>query len=91
MTTKHTPGPWVVRPCGSGYAIDYNADQEQICDHVYELPDARLIAAAPALLEALKLLLQDSDPWNLNAGSPWCDARRAIALATLDTNEQSGL
>lgn len=55
-----TPGPWIVRevkgvglPGQVGYAIDFNADQEQVVDYVYEKADAYLIAAAPDLLEAL--------------------------------------
>lgn len=58
---KHTPGPWVARLVGghgfagqTGYAIDYNSDQEQVVDFVYEQADAHLIAAAPDLLAALK-------------------------------------
>lgn len=50
--SKHTPGPWVARRCGSGWAIDFNEDQEQVVDHVYEQADANLIAAAPDLLNA---------------------------------------
>lgn len=56
-----TPGPWVVRevkglglPGQVGYAIDFNADQEQVVDYVYEKADAYLIAAAPDLLAALQ-------------------------------------
>lgn len=59
--SKHTPGPWIVRQCGGngysgqkGYAIDFNEDQEQVADFVYEEADAHLIAAAPDLLEALQ-------------------------------------
>lgn len=51
--SKHTPGPWAFRGCGGGWAIDFNEDQEQVVDFVYEEADARLIAAAPDLLEAL--------------------------------------
>lgn len=57
----HTPGPWAVRPIPNpglvdhtGYAIDFNEDQEQVVDFVYEEADAHLIAAAPDLLEALE-------------------------------------
>ena len=57
---KHTPGPWVARPVQNpslkdhtGYAIDYNDDQEQVVDFVYEQADAVLIAAAPMLLNDL--------------------------------------
>lgn len=60
----HTPGPWVARqipdpmlPNQVGYAIDFNEDQEQIADFVYEEADARLIAAAPDLLESLSNLV----------------------------------
>jgi hypothetical protein len=57
--SKHTPGPWIARRTAAGWsgtrgwAIDFNEDQEQVVDFVYEEADARLIAAAPELLEAL--------------------------------------
>ena len=57
---KHTPGPWMARAVGgqgfpgqAGYAIDYNLDQEQVADFVYEEADAKLIAQAPSLLADL--------------------------------------
>lgn len=57
---KHTPGPWIARKTGGqgwpgqrGWAIDFNEDQEQVVDFVYEEADTKLIAAAPDLLEAL--------------------------------------
>lgn len=57
---KHTPGPWIARKTGGqgwpgqrGWAIDFNEDQEQVVDFVYEAADAKLIAAAPDMLEAL--------------------------------------
>jgi len=62
---KHTPGPWIARQVGGpgfpgqiGYAIDFNADQEQVVDFVYEEADAHLIAAAPDLLAALRYALE---------------------------------
>jgi hypothetical protein len=58
---KHTPGPWNARKVGGPafknqvlWAIDYNKDQEQVVDFVYEEADATLIAAAPDLLAALE-------------------------------------
>ncbi|MGX4728025.1 hypothetical protein [Pseudomonas corrugata] len=40
---KHTPGPWFSRRIGGqgfpgqiGWAIDFNEDQEQVVDFVYE-------------------------------------------------------
>ncbi|MDV5861362.1 hypothetical protein QM298_10625 [Pseudomonas mendocina] len=63
MSEKHTPGPWIARevsgagwPGQRGFAIDFNADQEQVVDFVYEEADAKLIAAAPDLLDALESL-----------------------------------
>lgn len=89
---KHTPGPWIARKTGgqgwpgqSGWAIDFNEDQEQVVDFVYEAADAKLIAAAPDLLVALQgLLTAYEDPGN--TGSTHDDkvqaARAAIAKAT---------
>lgn len=61
---KHTPKPWIARevngagwPGQRGFAIDFNEDQEQVVDFVYEEADAHLIAAAPDMLEALEAAL----------------------------------
>jgi hypothetical protein len=58
---QHTPGPWIVRevahsnvPGQRAYAIDFNEEQEQVVDWVYEKADALLIAAAPDLLSDLR-------------------------------------
>lgn len=84
---KHTPGPWVARkingagwPGQRGFAIDFNEDQEQVVDFVYEEADAHLIAAAPELLEALEWALRDAaadelDPWFANARDAIAKAR----------------
>ena len=58
MTSKHTPGPWraVKRAQPIGWAeweVAWSDDGELVCDVVYHEADARLIAAAPELLEAL--------------------------------------
>ncbi|MDP1165795.1 hypothetical protein, partial [Klebsiella pneumoniae] len=57
---KHTPAPWTVRevqhsnvPGQRAFAIDFNDDQEQVVDWVYEEADAKLIAQAPGLLADL--------------------------------------
>lgn len=55
----HTPVPWTVRevqgnvPGNRAFAIDFNEDQEQVVDWVYEEADAKLIAQAPGLLAGL--------------------------------------
>ncbi len=68
MKTRHTPGPWVFRE-NWGKAKDEPEKMRKLCFHSIEtpkgtflastwgephLPNARLIAAAPELLDALK-------------------------------------
>ena len=64
---KHTPGPWSVTWCNDGWCVE--ARPCGICEtHIYgdagspSMPEreanARLIAAAPELLEAAKQALQ---------------------------------
>lgn len=83
--SKHTPGPWNIRQCGSGWAIDFNEDQEQVVDYVYEEADAHLIAAAPNLLECLEMIVAEADSYTARTGKPvynWLDgSRAAIAKA----------
>jgi len=62
MDTKnktHTPGPWKARYIphyGSGdvWCVDWSADQEEVVEICHGEANARLIAAAPAMLAALK-------------------------------------
>lgn len=51
MEHKHTPGPWTVNG-GDDVWIG-----NRTCVHIGDEDDARLIAAAPDLLEVLKSLL----------------------------------
>jgi len=63
METKHTPGPWdVCEDDINVYAPNSDTaitNQDHICapDKVEAAANARLIAAAPELLEALRVLL----------------------------------
>lgn len=86
MKTKHTPGPWYIDPFKGKANGNIRVMAEQ-CTPVCVVPDhlrvdARLIAAAPDLLEALKVLQiwcgldEKSDVW-INSG-----ARDAISKAT---------
>jgi len=63
MKTKHTKSPWKVveRTTNGtkGFEVTYGSDGELITDHVYEESDAKLIAAAPDLLEAAINLTED--------------------------------
>lgn len=62
--TKHTPGPWYIEeqhPKFGGYFIHHNADETQdsddvVCSDVTNEANARLIVAAPELLEALEMV-----------------------------------
>jgi hypothetical protein len=60
---KHTPGPWELQDCTHGGAILLRGldGKRHIQSHLQIVPieDARLIAAAPELLEALKNLEND--------------------------------
>lgn len=87
---KHTPGPWLI--LGS---IIVGADTKQICA-LWPLDDsgtpiqseatddanARLIAAAPELLEALQCLLADAYDQGMSDGDASIDlAKAALAKA----------
>lgn len=57
MTTKHTPGPWRLRPLIDNTLAVYGSGEYDIVFPKRGGPmdaDARLIAAAPDLLKALK-------------------------------------
>jgi len=90
--SKHTPGPWEAVKRNDGYGDSYMLVQTvqepggwEIADVRADVPchkaNARLISAAPELLEALEALIEETDPMQLNAGEPWCRVRAAIAKA----------
>lgn len=57
MSAKHTPGPWYIHGDGGTTIVGGEGDcWEHICS-VTANEDARLIAAAPELLEALEHVL----------------------------------
>ena len=90
MSTQHTPGPWQMNTCHQGHFVTApspNGGMHQITiaetravtrgalySHM-EYADARLIAAAPDLLLALKELLEGSNDTTREL------ARSAIAKA----------
>lgn len=62
---KHTPAPWVISNDSSAYmdgiiVTDKNGENNEVAG-VWEVSDARLIASAPELLEALKMIARDTD------------------------------
>jgi len=78
---KHTPGPWEVFESHTGpYVID-SAEQAAVCKLEWCLEakaNARLIAAAPELLDALRLVLAHAGALT---GADWTAIRAAIAKA----------
>ena len=94
MNTQHTPGPWAVVASWEDYMVEAPNKEEIIFqDGPYQTPsikeaNARLIAAAPDLLEALLECLQhlerddqhiDALGWKMPHYTKACDA---IAKAT---------
>ena len=93
--TKHTPGPWRLVaiedrsikhlcPCNAdGVSILTIVHQAQIpFATVYEEADARLIAAAPEMFEALKLADAMLSGANMNTNVVEQKVRAAIAKVT---------
>ena len=101
MSAKHTPGPWNIydEPRGYGFCVRTEPGGEIIADYSCFLKEveqparanARLIAAAPDLLEALRLCMTfivelaesgDAGFWDAEKTPEVIAARAAIARAT---------
>lgn len=67
--SKHTPGPWKVFQWGDGSQARLNLfnvgseSAEATVVKAISLDDANLIAAAPDMLEALKMAVSGSHDW----------------------------
>jgi hypothetical protein len=90
--TQHTPGPWEFLPPDDGNCGAITAKTGWICDFAEEPSDAnaRLIAAAPDLLEALKNLVNQHNTvygiGDMEMQSAIDFAHKAIAKATGEKN-----
>jgi len=92
MTHTHTPGPWkidgnyILSGCGN-YHLSLMTMIDEDMDDEWKA-NARLISAAPDLLEALEGLLHGSrkvtsqEDWNAEREEASATARAAIAKAT---------
>lgn len=88
--SKHTPGPWTAKTKTTRFAV---TSQHLTVAHVIGLDaaakaDARLIAAAPDLLEVLRLAeaaLADIGDADREPGDDlaWCEARAAQDLPAI--------
>jgi len=78
--SAHTPGPWTIRALNNNGGVYSVQDSEGHEKGRTRIHDARLIAAAPELLEALRLIASASQGHDW-AGVNQC-ARAAIAKAT---------
>ena len=81
--SKHTPGPWTAIPDDTGDEREWYVVTEEegvLALSVSEEADARLIAAAPDLLAALKFV--STDPcFNVLGSVTHDEVRAAIAKA----------
>ncbi len=65
MNTQHTPGPWITGNSLVPFGItiwkehDENRNVPRICQNVSTLANAKLIAAAPELLEACQWAIRN--------------------------------
>jgi hypothetical protein len=85
MIANFTPGPWRAVHNGTCWQIDAETDAvatTQFCYAPEVVANARLIAAAPDLFEALAgLIPPDFDDHPLDFSSDWQKARVALAHA----------
>jgi hypothetical protein len=90
MTTTHTPGPWQVNSNDPLHVCDADGESRGCSPIAFvqvgndgrwtAKANARLIAAAPELLERLEELLEYSE--NLRGSGVYNRARAAINIAT---------
>ena len=81
MSPAHTPGPWAFKK--GAHRIEVRTTPERA--YAFSLPDeanARLIASAPTLLEALEAVLPDLEHYVATHG-PGPDNRLALARAAI--------
>jgi len=89
MTAQHTPGPWRLTTLPEGRWVEvYGGHPEDDVAQAVGVPNARLIAAAPELLEALERIsaigewLDDDQDVFAACYRTWViEARAAIAKA----------
>lgn len=85
MQTKHTPGLWRALPRQFDNIAIYANGGDDLIAHVYNEEDARLIVAAPDMVEALERTLNWLASYQANAAmadnGPYWQARNALRKA----------
>lgn len=77
--SDHAPAPWEAEAFGGRYFFVYDKDEGEVCHGIKHRDTAYLIAAAPEMLEALKVATTDNwDPMLMSA-----DDIRNIMLAAI--------
>lgn len=83
MTHKHTPGPWKMSELAAYVTREHTGEEwsgaefGEGCDKDEAIANARLIAVAPMMLEALDQLADDME----SCGDPQPNTLRAIDAA----------
>ena len=93
MNTKHTPGPWNVSPSAKASTLTRvfdetgklvaSANGPGLFEGGEAEANARLIAAAPELLEALHVMMKTFEGLEAIHNDAYRQAKAAIAKATL--------
>lgn len=81
MSSKHTPGPWKVADTlgeWDDYMVGDGSGDKIVAARIYTKEDAHLIAAAPDLLAALEVLVENG---GIGPRGMFDDASWAIAKA----------
>lgn len=80
---QHTPGPWSYDTSGVKTFMVFNEDEKLVASSICSEADAALLAAAPALLEALRTIVA-------NASSVQFDPQWAVQVARAAIRQATG-
>ena len=92
MPTPWTPGPWQVTPISTGYGIMSSDKEPRMVARLgsrraRDLPNARLIAAAPTMAATLARLVHWADRHGGFEGTAWSQAYALLSDIRGDDDE----
>lgn len=83
MEKQHTPGPWYTRPHSTDtQGLVYSENTGENIAVTYDVKNAHLVAAAPELLDALKMVAEVGNPTRRGFDN-FSNFKDAAALASL--------